>query len=431
MKIDMYELFAPETETQGRRESVENVRTRTLGKIEQAKTPHRAMRPLGKLLLAAAIIAVLVGGAFAAPAIWNALTGVNAVQAGKAAVILNEDSVSARSGYLEITPQITANPDAPEQIETYYVPANAADWTPEQLYYSTEEAPTFIRDFCGGWTLPDGNWLILRQCTLGSYSPDAVFDTVNLGFDDQYTVEQRDYDSMNVQCIVVPPSQAAQDMAQTDEANHLYNVIRVDRSNCFFGGEAGVDLQKLTDSGRKKLYWSDGDYLFTLEVSYAMSDEMLADILNSLTPVQDVAPYVSLAKADAATVEHDAVISPLFPAYVPEGWTLSERSGLQGDGSYTWIWSKDDMSGLELLQTKDASCYDLMLLDWKSSMTDVQSDETSLGNWTVKSFESEWSAALLWQAEGEVFYLSSDGSDRLSAHELLQIAASLAPPDVP
>lgn len=430
MRKNMYELFF-DSASMEQQLSEERVRILTMRKIEQEQNRKQAMRPLGRVLLAAAVVALLVGGVFAAPAIWDALTSVNATQGGKAAIYFGEDSVAAQSGYLELTPVVTPNPDAPAQIETYYVPAQAAAWTPERLYYSSDTAPDFAKDFCGAWTLPDGNWLILRQYTMDSYSPEAVFDTVNLGFDDQYIIEQRDYDSISAQCVIVPPSQAAQDRLQADEPNGRYSVIHARDYGYYLGREAGVDVLRLTDSGRKKLYWSDGDYLFSLEASYAMPDETLAVILNSLMPVDDVTPYVKLVKADPAVIEHAAVEQPLFPTYVPDGWMLSENSGLQGDESYTWIWSKDDLSGMELLQATDASYYELFQLDWKSSVEEVEIGETTLGDWTITSFDNGLGAALLWQAEGETFYLSSTGPAYLSVDELLQIAASLTPIEAP
>lgn len=401
MKMDLYQLFSAETKQSEREEAVENVRTLTLRKIEQSETKRHLMRrPLRTVLLAAAALALLVSSVFAAPLLWNAITGIEAEQNARPVLYFDENTVIVEGGYIDIVPEITPNPNAPEQIQTYYVPAQAASWTAEPFVYTSPSLPDLSKGYYGEWTLPDGTQVMLRQCVVSLYSPGAGFDEVAVGYDSRYTIEQRDYDHISAQCVVVPPSQA---------------------------------LEGKEDPGRKKLYWSDGDYLFTLEVSYSMSDEALAEIMNSLHPVDEILPYLNLVYKEVKPSVKTAVQDPVFPSYMPENWKLFEKSGIQGDGSYIWFWDPTESIGyleFDQIANEPDMYYEMFLTDWLS-LWDVQPEEVTLGEWTIKTFEDDFRTALLWRTEDEVFYFKCCGEERLDVSELLKIAASLAPLETP
>lgn len=396
MKLDLYQLFSSDAKQPERTETTENVRTLTLRKLEQAEAKRPALRrPLRIALLAAAALALLVSSVFAAPLLWNAITSIKTGRIAKPVLYFDENTVIVEGGYLDIVPEITPNPNAPEQIQSYYVPAEAASWTAEPLIYTSPAIPDFSRDYYGEWTLPDGNQVKLRQNVVNLYSPGAVFDEVAVGYDSRYTIEQRDYDHISAQCVIVPPSRA---------------------------------LREKQDPGRKKLYWSDGDYLFTMEVSYAMSDEALADIMNSFQPVDDVLPYLNLVYKEVTPSVKKAVQDPLFPTYVPENWKLYEKSGLQGDGTYTWFWDQLDSIGtleFDQIANKPDMYYETFLTDWLSLWGAIPENVT-LGEWNIKAFETNFRTALVWRTEDEVFYFKCSGEERLDVSELLKIAASLA-----
>ncbi len=392
MKASFYELF--DSGAAHRAEAAENVKFKTLRRLEQTQAPRRSVRPLRRVLIAAVLVIALVGGAFAAPAIVNALTGMNVRQAGESAVLQWEDGILAREGYLEIAPEVLVNEDAPDSIETYYIPMFCTNWEKTPLFYSTAQAPTMQRDACFAWVQPEtGNRVELRQFPLKGYTADHCFDTIPLGFGNDYARGMKQLGSVQAQCISVPPS-----------------------------GADGAG-----DPGLQKLYWSDGDYLFTLEVNYDMPDETLDAILSSLTPVEDFRPYVRMERAEPANLEIQPVQTALFPAAVPDGWVLAANSGRQTDSTWSWIWSYADRSGLELLQETEPTSCDCERLDWLGSMEDYRSYETTVGDWRVTVFESDFKAALLWKTETTYVVLRSSGPDRLSAEALLQIAESLQP----
>ena len=401
MKMDLYELFSADAKQPEHTEAVENVRTLTLRKIEQTESArHMMRRPLRNVLLAAVAAALLASSVFAAPLLWKAITGIEAEQYARPVLYFDENTVIEEGGFIDIVPEITLNPNAPEQIQTYYVPMEAASWTAEPFFYTSPAIPDFSKDYYGAWTLPDGNQVMLRQCAVSLYSPGAAFDEVAVGYDSRYSIEQRDYDHISAQCVIVPPSQA---------------------------------LPEKEDPGRKKLYWSDGNYLFTMEVSYAMSDEALADIMNSFQPVEDVLPYLNPVYKEATPSVKKSVQDPLFPTYVPENWRLDEKTGLQGDGSYAWYWAPLDSNGyleFDQIANEPDMYYETFLTDWLS-LWGATPENVTLGEWNIKAFETDFRTALVWRTEDEVFYFKCSGEERLDVSELLKIAASLAPMEAP
>ena len=430
MKASFYELF--DSGAAHRAEAAENVKFKTLRRLEQTQAARRSVRPLRRVLIAAAVVIALVGGAFAAPAIVNALTGVSSRQAGRGVLQLTERGVLVRAGYLEITPEITKNEDAPETIETWFVPSLCADWEPVPQYYSSEAAPSMQKDASFAWKLPEG-YALLRQFTLTGYAPDVCFDTVSLGFGSDYTLSEKQYGEIPVYCVAVPPSEYPEPVGLTDEqtfyspggyGGYSEEALRqYDLGSVCFDTDEEAGLARMYCRGLKRLYWSDGDYLFTLEVNYDMPDETLDAILSSLTPVEDFRPYVRMERMEPAPAAEEIVQTVLFPDFVPEGWTLMDG----GSGTGGWIWSYADRSGLELLQETEPTSCDCERLDWLGSMEDCISYETTVGDWRVTVFESDFKAALLWKTETTYVVLRSSGPDRLGAEALLQIAASLQP----
>lgn len=430
-----YELFEEET---GRGEAqAENVRVRTLRKIEQSQArPHMA-RPLARVLLAAAVVLALVGGAFAAPAILSALTGMQSRQGGKPVVLLDETGLHAKEGYLEITPELSVNADAPVEIETWYVPSLCDGWEKLTLYYTTEAVPTMKNDASFGWMTPEGGYVLLRQTPLGRWASGTVYETVSLGFGNDFTVEQRQYSEITAQWIAVPPSETDDRISQPEELTLLTPA----RRGCYDPDAPWVnygvygmqfvdsdgDEMRLYYRGLQRLYWSDGDYLFSLEVNYDLSDEVLAAIVESMTPVDETAPYVKLEYVEPQLPETFAVSEVLFPTAVPEGWELASDGGAGSDSDRCWVWSYGGRSGLELDQTTDLGLYDVTLLDWLGLTEEYTSYETTVNGRPAKAFESETEACLLWKTDTECFVLQSAGPDRLRAAALEALAASLAP----
>ena len=433
MKYSYYDLFSEEN----REPDAENVRNLTMHRIAPQHT-QRASRPMRTVLIAAVLALALIGGAFAAPAIWNALRGLGGVQTGKSAVLLSEDRVMWREGCVEITPDVEVNPEAPEEIEQYYLPTLCARWTPKTLYYTSDEAPRMKNSAFFAWTLPGDDYVIFEQYPLAGYRGDRCFDTVPLGFGSDYALGELDCGGLTVSCITVPPSASDERVNLLDgaEAYLPAGVRGYDPERPLHDNFNGVQFDADEDGtasmyyrGLRRLYWSDGDYLFVLEVNYGMEEAQLAQIVASVAAVPDVSPYVKLEHLPLDMDENpDVVAVPLFPTAVPEGWTLTGEGGLTDENrNCTWIWYDGEMSAIQLLQTSFVESYRLEQMDWLGSMEDIERGESEVLGCPAESFESSNKVSLFWQSGTDYFILSSEGPNRLSLDELHAFAQSLAP----
>lgn len=436
MKTNYYELF--DNGTPGREESVENVRILTLRKLEQARTRRRTVRPLSRVLITAVLVLVLVGSAFAVPAIINALNSLQNRQGGNPVVLLNETGMHLKEGYLEITPEVSVNPDAPKQIETWFVPSACSEWEKLTLYYTTDTAPTMRQDACFAWKTAEDGYVLLRQTPLGSWAAGAVYETVSLGFGNDYTIEQRQYGEITARCIVVPPSEADERVSKPEDVSLLIPArygsycpdtpwVNPYEYGMQFDDSEGFDNTRLYYRGLQRLYWSDGDYLFSLEVNYDMPAQTVEAIVENMIPVDDVAPYVQLEYVVPVAQETAPVSEVLFPTAVPEGWELAPTTGSGSDGDRCWVWSCGDMSGMVFNQTTNLDVYDTTMLDWLGSTEDWTRAEVTVQGNPATAFESETEACLLWKTDKECFVLQSSGPEHLDIEALLKIAESLKP----
>ena len=183
------------------------------------------------------------------------------------------------------------------------------------------------------------------------------------------------------------------------------------------------------DPGLQKLYWSDGFYLFSMEVNYAMPDETLAAILSSIQPVENVYDY--------AVIEHKSVqVTPepslrldrvLFPAALPEGFVY--KIGVrQPNGEYLFLWDdetkKDELCSLELSNGPDGRNEDHRMI-WETLYIPDETVELEIDGIKVIGYQNDFRAQLLWRFDDTDYTLKSCGHARLSMDELVQILKDL------
>jgi len=78
-----------------------------------------------------------------------------------------------------------------------------------------------------------------------------------------------------------------------------------------------------TSDGYRKFYWSDGLYIFTLETSFAVTDDVVRMALESFSPVDDISEYesVRLVEPDTPTEPTSGpVVQEIWlPTHIPQG----------------------------------------------------------------------------------------------------------------
>ncbi|MBE6923944.1 MAG: hypothetical protein E7466_01720 [Ruminococcaceae bacterium] len=207
-----------------------------------------------KMTLIAAVVAGLAITAVATPQIRNALKG------GK---LETEDTVwlsptnpidgtSYEMRHHEIRLDVEFNEDAPESIENYYIPPEIPD---EYTQY------------------------------LGHIMKDGMFTQFG------WIVEGTDRDICFYQWAgnSVPSEALVVDITTEPDAVPKHGLRTIN-------GIEGYLVEEPTlgnNYGERKFYWSDGDYLFCLQVPCDFTDAQLEEMVTSVQLVEDIKPYLS------------------------------------------------------------------------------------------------------------------------------------------
>ncbi len=210
--------------------------------LAACETPasRRRLRPLGKILLVAAVIAALSVSALAAPAIYNAITRVE-LHKNDHLLDTPDDTLTAdQLGGYELFLQVDAKKDAPAVLEQAYIP---------------------------GAILGEGAAYCFR------------YDDMFLYWRGEYRFEQYVL-PQNSETSFRAPIRSIQGAAVRSETKDYLglSVLEVVFEEKFDGETA------LT----RQLYWSDGNYLYYLLLP---SDADAAQILSTMTAFTDIESY--------------------------------------------------------------------------------------------------------------------------------------------
>ncbi len=354
-----------------------------------------------RVLMAAAIIALLSFTAYAAPMIWNALFGVTANQYSVSRIFVEKGQpADVRESSLDISLDVQMSKDAPSRLITCYVPMLPAEqMEPIPLTVMKGAVINFRTDSLLQWQNEDGEYVLFRQVAWPDYAKGQTFDAVSTGFDANYTITQAELGGYTVQRLVVEPSEK---------------------------DENGVHAEH---PGLQKLYWSDGCYLFTMEVNYSMEDARLAEILESIQPVSDATKYVVTEEQAVSSQEPRSSLMLdrfLFPETIPQGYVQSCGSR-DGNGEYLFLWLKEgphQPTVLELSISMEGR-NSWIKKDWETLNQSYEKTERDVNGTTVLCYESNWASQLLWQLDGADYTLCSVGPERFPMEDLLQIMDGL------
>ena len=226
---------------------------------ETENTGEGCTRRMGwRVALIAAVVAGLAVTAGVAPLIRNALLG-GKLETDDTAYFTPTDPTTGESHQEqrhEITLDVAFNEDAPKSIETYYI---------------TPEIPEEFKQYHGH---------IYKDAMCAQYG---------------WIVEGTDRDIFFEQYaggIVEPGDLVVSVYTRPGEVpKHGLKTI---------AGIQGYLIEKPTiesDYGERIFCWSDGDYLFKLQVPCDYSDEELEEMVACVQPVEDITPYLSTMTA--------------------------------------------------------------------------------------------------------------------------------------
>lgn len=213
---------------------------------------------LPKLLIAAAIIALLCTTALASQAIIGSFTHGDLVEGGGENLGTLPPEHGPKDTY-ELYLDFEANPDAPENIETFYMIAPGEDFVLQEGHTDTwydGEAPSRPSDFAVyRWQQEDADsWILFQQGITGRHDSDVPWQTVFV------------------------------------EEGQEPQVLETE-----LGGVKGYLIEQYRELPTRVFLWTDGDYMFQLEVPGNFADDQIASLLKGMTAVADISPYITVA----------------------------------------------------------------------------------------------------------------------------------------
>ncbi len=371
--------------------------------LEQSEVRRcgKRRRLLPKLLIAAAVAALLSTTVFAVPAIRNALFGVQTTQSFISGIFLEENRpADVREGSMDVSLDVNLDPAAPAVLERCYVPMlPATQWEPIPLEINQGASLVFEQGSLLQWKNEAGDYVLFRQDASPDYHGDYAWDSVCTGFDAACSVTQEELAGYTVQRIVVEPSSAEREWVRGEHP------------------------------GLQKLYWSDGFYIFSMEVNYSMSDAQLRAILESIQPVEDAAAYARVREIPTQITPEPGLRLEqiLYPTSLPEGFTASVGVR-QPNGEYLFLWDRPAPDGslcvLELSNGPEGRNHDARMI-WETHYIPQRTEERELNGMEVLCYENGFRSQLLWSFEGVDYTLRCSGLNRLSYEELWEILEGL------
>lgn len=223
----------------------EAVISEVLEMTSERKTNDFGCSVLRKILIAAVAVMLVATSVFAASAIHNALVGGSLKSDGVSFTLMN-DSNEGLNRY-EVWLDVDMNENAPESIKTYYMPALADEYQQYFGYVYQQSATVYM------WTDGIGRWeneVRFWQTAGGSFEVDKA-----------------------IACVYMLPEETPE--AKMVELNSIQGYL--------VGDSFGY--------GSKSFFWSDGDYLFQLDVPDEYTNDDIAELLQSIVAVEDIEPY--------------------------------------------------------------------------------------------------------------------------------------------
>ena len=210
-------------------------------------------------LVAAIVIVCLATTAFAAPMIYDALTN-GRVGDGEVFLTPTGSDGSQQLQSYGICVDVQMNEDAPTSIARFYLPTLVDGYEQYFGFVYKDKMTAAYR-----WTNGPENWedeVRFYQIAGGTYDPETVY------------------------CSAVT------ELGSKPEAKLMQ-----------LAGVQGYLVEDADLYGTRHFLWSDGDYLFHLEVPDEYTDADLEKVLHSITAVEDILPYcVSMTPEDMESV---------------------------------------------------------------------------------------------------------------------------------
>ncbi len=226
--------------------------------INMTETKRKPIRLTTKILIAAAIIALLATTAVAAPTVIAAIKGSRTEylhsNTGRQDDWPNADQ---NDDTYNVYLNIELNPDAPDDVLVHYLPDIPAEYTQYHGFQSDiERLYAWCTDENAGWDLVHEDEIIFVQW------PGGLFN-------------DRKEQGIDWICWITVP----------EGTKPVEKIVEL-------GGISGYLVETTYGFGSRIFFWSDGDYVFKLEVPDEYTDQQLAALIESVHIVENIDPYI-------------------------------------------------------------------------------------------------------------------------------------------
>lgn len=220
--------------------------------MENKKAKRPAGRLLRNVLVAAVVMALLATAALAAPAAYEGITGFWLTQEWEWMSPTGAAGDSQPFTTQEYVVEIRLGEDAPEEIETYYMPQMPEGYTQSfgNLYGGIEE--------------------IHRDILRCAWDDETTIQGVNFR---QFTKEGWSHGGYS----------------RVDLYGDTAQIRKTE-----LGGVEGLLISVPDDRLYPKhhFFWEDGDYVFYMIFPYYMTEAEMAEIISGIQVVEDIRPYL-------------------------------------------------------------------------------------------------------------------------------------------
>ena len=384
--------------------------------IEESDSFAVRRRTIPKLALIAAIAAALSGTVLAAGMIRNYLTALEQRLSNQPGIVEDfRGTVTAAGGWLSVELTADVNPDHPDWIEQSYLPMYFVEhWAGEPVYLpqsqQTAEWKEKRPNIDVTWKGPAGEYAVYRQEIIPLRDDSGVwpYDEIPIGYNETVESGTRSFGAYPVFWVEVPPS-----CLETE------------------GGT-------LSHPGYRRYFWSDGDYVFSLELSYDAPEDLVEQALDTMTAVENPDQYREVLPAETEPLptqpempgNQNAILPVWVPTELPEGWNLALGRVLSsGYAQFEWRCQPEGSSLWSVLTLEQGAPGDFqrMILEHETTTQKTEKLELSVSGITVVVYSRESVFQAYW-TDGEADYeLSHRGMNGLSLERFLEILQSIAP----
>ena len=368
-----------------------------------ARSERRAVRkfPIRKVVIAAAAVMALAVTVMAAPAIMHLLFDSEIEMLHKGIMYVdNENGISFyRDAAYEVDMTLPCAETAPTSILEYRLPAYFAEnnWSCNNSYVDIDREDLPARYVFDIDDAPQ-YWVIFEQAPFNQMPIRGTAQFLMDGGRTGVTIERQ---------IVIGDVEGTLYVVEPSEAD----------------GEPG----------QKNLVWSDGEYAYLMECGWSVSDEMIAEIVLSLAPVEDFTPYAAEEFDSEVPEEKRLPIDTFYTlSCVPEDFTLVNRSWDINTAAQRW--EKTDRESIDLFQDRIISEYNcgptldisMTLADVMTSLSPYEYEKVTENGQLYHLIFQNSDTFAMWQTAEYVFLLRFN-SQHLTPEEMMVHINSVQP----